>query len=93
LSDVLGRLFISRGWGRSSEAAALEAAWAAAIDPAEIPHCRAVGLRRGVLEIEVKSAVLLQEFAQFRKRELLGSIRAKLPGRTISDLRFRPGSW
>ena len=44
-----------------------------------------------VLEIEVGSAVLLQELAHYHKRKLLEQIRKRLPGVTVTDLRFRAG--
>ena len=50
-------------------------------------------LRRDTLDVEVKSAVLLQELTQFHKRRLLEALRKALPGVTIGDLRFRAGAW
>jgi hypothetical protein len=44
------------------------------------------------LEILVDSSVLLQELAHFQKRNLLEQLRSRLPGTTISDLRFRAGT-
>ena len=52
---------------------------------------RVAGLRRGVLEVTVANAVLLQELAHFHKRRLLEALRRRLPGTTITDLRFRAG--
>ena len=54
-------------------------------------HTRVAGLRRGVLEVEVDNAVLLQELAHFHKRRLLEQLRGRLPGTTLTDLRFRAG--
>ena len=51
------------------------------------------GIRRGVLEIEVKNAVLMQELRQFHKRGLLTKLRTALPGVTLTDLKFRAGAW
>lgn len=93
LGDVLGPLFVARGWGRKSERVQLEDAWAAAAGPDTAPQTRVLGLKRGVLEVEVKSGILMQEMAQFRKRALLTALRAKLPGQTITDLKFRAGAW
>ncbi|MCS7021169.1 MAG: DUF721 domain-containing protein [Gemmataceae bacterium] len=93
LADILARLFVSRGWGRKSERLRLEAAWQAAIEPAWKEQTRVLGLRRGVLEVEVKTAVLLQELTQFHKRRLLAALRHRLAGLTITDLRFRAGAW
>jgi predicted nucleic acid-binding Zn ribbon protein len=93
LADILGRLFTSRGWGRKNDRLRLEAAWAEAAGPDLLKDTRLGGLRRGVLEVEVKSAVLLQELTQFHKRGLLAKLRKALPGVTLTDLKFRAGAW
>jgi len=93
LGDVLGKLFISRGWARLAERAKLEDAWLTAAGPAIAADARVTSLRRGVLEVEVRSSVLQQELAQFHKRKLLKSLRESLPQLTITDLKFRSGTW
>jgi len=93
LKEILGRLFTSRGWGRRQERLHIEKAWADAVGPEREPHTRGLGLRRGVLEVEVDSAVLLQELAHFHKRRLLEQLRGRLAGATVNDLRLRAGSW
>jgi hypothetical protein len=93
LSDVLGRLFASRGWGRQSGRAKLEAAWVAAIGPEFLSDTRVLLVRRGVLEVEVRNGVLLQELAQFHKRKLLAAVRDGMPGTTLTSLKFRAGVW
>jgi predicted nucleic acid-binding Zn ribbon protein len=92
LGDVLARLFTSRGWGRKSERVRIETAWATAAGP-YAADTRPGSLRRGVLEVEVRKAVLMQELAQFQKRQLLAAVRAALPGVTVTDLKFRAGAW
>jgi predicted nucleic acid-binding Zn ribbon protein len=91
LGEILGRLFAARGWGRRHERTRLEEAWSAAIGTSGATHTRVGLLRRGVLEIVVDSGVLLQELAHFQKRSLLKKLRARLPGVTINDFRFRAG--
>jgi predicted nucleic acid-binding Zn ribbon protein len=93
LADVLARLFTSRGWGRKNERVRLEAAWADAAGAELLPHTRVLGMKRGVLEVEVRNAVLLGELAQFHKRGLLAKLRKGLPGVTLTDLKFRAGAW
>lgn len=93
LSDVLARLFTARGWGRKTERLRIEAAWTEAAGPELAPETRVGALRRGVLEVEVRGGVLLQELTQFRKRPLLAALRAKLPGMPVTDLKFRSGAW
>ena len=41
----------------------------------------------------VANAVLLQELVHFHKRRLLEQVRRRLPGTTLTDLRFRAGTW
>jgi hypothetical protein len=93
IADVLGRLFTSRGWGRKNDRLRLESAWTAAANEKYRKDTRVLGLRRGVLEIEVKNAVLMSELAQYHKRGLLAALRQSLPGLTLTDLKFRAGAW
>lgn len=92
LKEVLSRLFTLRGWGRRSARLHLERAWEEAIGK-HAAQTRVTGLKRGVLEVEVNSAVLLQELAQFQKRGLLAKMRESLQSTTITDLRFKTGTW
>jgi predicted nucleic acid-binding Zn ribbon protein len=93
LSDVLGRLFTSRGWGRKNDRLRLESAWAAAAGEALLKDTAVLGMRRGVLEVAVRNAVLLQELTQFHKRGLLTKLRDAMPGVTLTDLKFRAAAW
>ncbi len=69
----------------------MEKAWAEAVGAEFAAHTRPAALRRGVLEVMVDNAVLLQELAHFHKRRLLEQLRRQLPGTTLTDLRFRAG--
>jgi predicted nucleic acid-binding Zn ribbon protein len=91
LGEILSRLFAARGWGRRQERLRLEKAWAESAGPEIAPRTRVAGWRRGVLEIVVANAVLLQELAHYHKRRLLEQLRGRLPGATVTDLRFRVG--
>ncbi len=93
IGAILARLFTAKGWGRKQERIRLEEAWNAAVDDHHRPHARVLAIRRGVLEIEVRSSVMMQELAQFHKRRLLESLRKNLEGLTITDLRFKAGFW
>jgi predicted nucleic acid-binding Zn ribbon protein len=86
LGEILSRLFAARGWGRRQERLRLEKAWAEAAGPDAARQTRVGGLRRGVLEVEVGSAVLLQELAHYHKRRLLAELRRTI---AVTDLRFR----
>jgi predicted nucleic acid-binding Zn ribbon protein len=93
LREILARLFTARGWGRRQARLHLERAWEAAVGPDFAPHTRVLGLRRGVFEVEVNGATLLQELAHFHKRRLLQALRDRLPAQPPRELRFRAGSW
>jgi len=92
LGEVLSRLFTARGWGRRGERLRLEAAWAAAIGPEYAGATRVGALRRGVLEVIVGNAALMQELAHYHKKRLLEELHEKLPSITLSDIRFRAGN-
>ena len=92
LKEILARLFTARGWGRRQARRHLERAWEAAAGPDYVPHTRVLGLRRGVFEVEVDSAILLQELAHYHKRRLMEQLRAKLPDHPIREIRLRAGS-
>jgi predicted nucleic acid-binding Zn ribbon protein len=91
LGEILSRLFAARGWGRRQERLRLEEAWAEAVGPEAAKHTRVGSLRRGMLEVVVDNAVLLQELAHFHKRRLLEQLRGRLPGTPLNNLRFRAG--
>ena len=93
LGDVLGPLFAARGWGRKSERVRLEGAWAEVVAADVLAQTRVVALRRGVLEIEVRQGIMLQELAQFHKRALLTALRLILTNSPLTDLKFRAGIW
>jgi predicted nucleic acid-binding Zn ribbon protein len=91
LGEILSRLFTSRGWGRRQGRLQLERAWAEVVGPEHASQTQVGALRRGVLEVVVANAVLLQELAHFHKRRLLEQLRRRLPGTPLNDLRFRAG--
>ena len=93
LSDILGRLFTSRGWGRKNDRLRLESAWAGVAGEMFLKDTQVLGLRRGVLEVAVRNAVLMSELTQFHKRGLLTKLRAAMPGVTLTDLKFRAAAW
>jgi len=91
LSDILGELFASRGFGRLRALKELEDAWNAAVGE---PVCRQTKLgevRRGVLNVTVAHPALLEDLAAFRKPALLAALRQNAPGTVVHDIRFRVG--
>jgi predicted nucleic acid-binding Zn ribbon protein len=90
IGDILNRLFAARGWGRKQERLQLEEAWNV-VAKELLNHTRITSLKRGILEVEVRSSVLLQELTQFQKKPLLTGMQKRLPERKIKDLKFRLG--
>jgi predicted nucleic acid-binding Zn ribbon protein len=90
LGEVLSHLFVARGWGRRLERLQLEMAWAQAAGPTIAAATQLGNLRRGVMEVIVGNAALLQELAHFQKRSLLEAFQARTTAK-VSDLRFRIG--
>ena len=93
IGDILGRLFTQRGWGRRSARQQLEAAWETAAGEQYANHSRVLLLKKGVLEVEVNDAVLMQEMSSFHRRKLLDKMKKALPTSTIKELKFRPGTF
>jgi hypothetical protein len=91
IKEILARLFSGRGWGRRQARLHLEQAWSVTVGPEYEPHTLVLGLKRGIVEVQVDSAVLLQELMHYHKRRLIEALRAQLPGQVIKELRFRVG--
>ena len=93
IKEILSRLFTARGWGRRQARLHLERAWAAVVPAEHAANTRVLGLRRGMLEIEVNGATLMHELKNFHQRRLLQALREQLPSEPPRELRFRAGSW
>ena len=91
LGEILSRLFTARGFGRRQARLHLERAWSE-VAGEYASKTRVLALKRGILEIEATSAIVLQELAGFHKRRLLSLLKTALPSEKITDLRFRQGS-
>src|SRR3954470_3993457 len=91
VSDILGELFASRGYGRLRAQSELEEAWNAAVGEAGRRQTRLGEVRRGVLNVTVAHSTLLEELAAFQKPALLAALRQNAPGSLIHDIRFRVG--
>src|ERR1700758_5297398 len=92
LSEILGDLFATRGYGRFLARRELEEAWEAAVGEPACRQTRLGEVRRGVLNVTVAHPALLEELAAFRKAELLAALRSAATATTIHDLRFRVGA-
>ena len=68
----------------------MEVAWAQAAGPTVAAATQLGNMRRGVMEVIVGNAALLQELAHFQKRNLLEAFQARTATKIV-DLRFRLG--
>jgi predicted nucleic acid-binding Zn ribbon protein len=93
LKEILARLFLSRGWGQRQDRLRLEEAWRQAVGEVAAEQTQLGALRRGVLEVLVRDAVLLQELAHFQKRQLVAALQQSLGPTRVTELRFRLGAW
>ena len=91
LSEILGALFVARGYARLRAASVLEEAWNAAVGEPACRRTRLGGVKRGVLTVTVAHPALLEELAAFRKPEILAALRRSAPGVVVHDIRFRVG--
>ena len=64
--------------------------WEEIVGPQVAAHCRPLGIRAGVLEIEVESPVWSQQL-QLRKTELLGRLVDRFGADGPRELRFQVG--
>lgn len=91
VSDVLGELFATRGYGRLRALKELEEAWNGAVGEPGCRQTRVGDVRRGVLTVTVAHPTLLEELAAYQKPALLAALRQNAPGTVIHDIRFRVG--
>ena len=86
VGQVLGELGLD-GVARAHE---IGACWEDAVGAQVASHCRPIGLRGEVLELEVDSPVWAQQL-QLRKPELLSALERSLGSRAPRELRFQVG--
>ena len=64
--------------------------WEAAVGPDVARHCRPIGMRGRILEVDVDTSVWCQQL-QLQRVEILAALRAELGDDAPGDLRFRVG--
>jgi len=87
IAEVMIDLLAQRGYAQVQAAEECQAAWqkiAGNLGPSTAPG----PLKRGVLQINVRSSIVMQELT-FNKSRLLKAIKEELPHHRINDLRFR----
>lgn len=88
--DVVGQVLGDLGLDGVALAHRIGARWPEIVGEGVAAHCRPLGLRSGVLELEVESPVWSQQL-QLRKTELLARLRDCFGDDAPRELRFQVG--
>ncbi len=89
--DILSGLVSQFGIGRKRSEDDLSDVWKELLGEELAPYSCVGGVRRGVLEIVVSDAILIQELL-FQKEILLEKMKERFPDANFTDLRFRVGT-
>lgn len=92
VGDLLGGALRELGMPSARVTARVQAAWDRAADPTWRGDATPATLEGGVLGIEVRSAALREELAQFHRARLLDVLRAALPEIPLVGIRFTVAS-
>ncbi|MCA9197310.1 MAG: DUF721 domain-containing protein [Pirellulaceae bacterium] len=90
LGDIVSQLMARRGYSQVSSIDELRSAWIRVAGPLANDSLPG-NIKRGVLEIVVRSSVMVQELT-FRKKQLLSQLIQQVPGEKIKDIRFKVGT-
>ena len=94
LKEAIDSFLRQSGLDRQTVHDRLGRAWIEAVGPEVARHTRiSRTIRRGVLNVEVDSSVLLAELGGFRKPEILRVLREQFRREYIEDIRFKLGSF
>lgn len=90
LGDVVGKVLGDLGLNGVARAHQIGRIWEEAVGAQVAAHCRPLGLRGDVLELQVDSPVWSQQL-QLRKPELLAALEDALGADAPRELRFQVG--
>lgn len=90
IADVMSSLLARRGYAQQRSSADCTNAWQQAVGERRAADSRAGSVRRGQLEVIVRSSSVLQELT-FEKAKILKKLATLLPNQKIKDIRFRIG--
>lgn len=88
LSQALTQLIALRGYNRFQGNQDLQTAWATVAGPAHAAHSRPLKISRGVLQVRVDNAPLMNELMSFHGPELVRRLQAEFPSLKIKQLKF-----
>ena len=89
VGKILERVLKEHGLSRPKEQVEIDLAWRDVAGPEVAAETVVLGLRKGVLTIEVASAPLLSELTTYQREELLMALRTRWKGTYLQDIRFR----
>lgn len=90
VGDLVGQVLGDLGLEGVALAHRIGEQWAEIVGPQIAAHCRPLGIRGGVLELQVDSPVWSQQL-QLRKPELLSKLAEHLGSDAPRELRFQVG--
>jgi len=90
VADLIGRVLGDLGLDGVAKAHQIGAQWEDVVGVQVAAHCRPLGLRGDVLEVEVDSPVWSQQL-QLRKPELLAALERRFGTDAPRELRFQVG--
>jgi predicted nucleic acid-binding Zn ribbon protein len=90
VGDVVGQVLGDLGLSGVAKAHRIGAQWEKVVGAQVAAHCRPLGLRGDVLEVEVDSPVWSQQL-QLRKPELLAALERVFGSDAPRELRFQVG--
>jgi predicted nucleic acid-binding Zn ribbon protein len=90
VGDLIGQVLVDLGLEGVAKAHQIGARWEEVVGKQVALHCRPLGLRGDVLEIEVDSPVWSQQL-QLRKPELLAALERTFDRDAPRELRFQVG--
>jgi predicted nucleic acid-binding Zn ribbon protein len=90
VADLVGQVLGELGLGAVAKAHQIGARWEEVVGQQVAAHCRPLGIRGEVLELEVDSPVWSQQL-QLRKPELLAALARVFGDDAPRELRFRVG--
>jgi predicted nucleic acid-binding Zn ribbon protein len=88
MADVLSGLMSRKGYARVLSVSAFDAAWQQAAGERLSGHSRPGVVKRGVLEVLVRSSAVLQELT-FAKTKIMKQLVELCPNERIRDLKFK----
>lgn len=90
IEKLLSQHMAKRGYAATGSNSRIEQAWNETVGPLLAKQTRAVGLRRGTLEVLVANSTMMQEI-NFQRTQLLKNIQMKLSDARITSLKLRVG--